>query len=431
MNSTEPPVPNAWSDRSFWALNGAQFLGAFNDNLYKQLVLLLCVNQLKEQGGPDLQSLAAGLFAAPFVLLSGFAGMLADRYSKRSVILWCKVAEVCIVLCGMGALASGGLAGPLAVVGLLGIHSTFFGPAKYGILPELLPRTELPRANGLVLMATFLAIIFGLAGAGAAISFGRWMWQDQLWPVSVVCLAIAVLGWCCAWRIRPLPAAAPDLRLQAKGWFITGETLQLLRSRRDLLTCVIASSTFWFAAGMVYPPAINRVAKEQFRLDDLLTGCLAASTGAGITIGCVLGGWLSKRAVHPWLVRTGVWGLTACLTLLATPGANLGKTLLGPWGSAAALIGVGVFAGLFSVPLQIYLQAQAPVEQKGRMIAALNLLNWIGIFGSAIFYGGCDVLLKRLEWPPAALFGMAAVVFALLGTLYKPPHAELHEQTNA
>ncbi len=430
MDSTEPSFRKAWTDRSFWALNGAQFLGAFNDNLFKQLVLLLCVNQLKEQGGPDLQSLAAALFAAPFVLLSGLAGMLADRYSKRSVILWCKVAEVCIVLCGMAALASGVLAASLAVVGLLGIHSAFFGPAKYGILPELLPKSELPRANGLVLMATFLAIIFGLAGAGASISFGRWMWQDQLWPVSVVCLVIAALGWCCAWGIRPLPAAAPELRIQAKGWFITPETLRLLRDRRDLLTCVIASSTFWFAAGMVYPPAINRVAKEQFLLDDLLTGFLAASTGVGIAIGCILGGWLSRRAVHPWLVRTGVWGLTACLALLAVPGTNLGKTLLGPWGAAAALIGVGIFAGLFSVPLQIYLQAQAPIEQKGRMIAALNLLNWIGIFGSAIFYGACDAVLKQLTWPPAALFGVAAAFFALLGMLYHPPHAELHEEVD-
>lgn len=419
---SDPPAVSLWRNRSFWALNVGQFLGAFNDNLFKELVLLLCVDRVKAQGGMDLQAVASMLFAGPFLLLSGVAGMLSDKISKRTVLIGCKAAEIGIVLTGMAALATGQIWSPLLVLGLFGVHSAFFGPAKYGILPEILPRSDLARGNGIVLMATFLAIIGGLATAGAAVHLAERYWEDRLWLVSLLCLVVAVGGWWSARQIRPLPAAEPQLRFQPSGLFLTVDTARLLWRRPDLMGCVLASSTFWFAGGMVYPPAINRFGKQQLGLNDWWTAVLAASTGVGIAVGCVVGGWLSQTAVRAGVIRVGVWGLTACLSLLAIPGFGDDQALLGYHQAMAALIGVGVFAGLFSVPLQIYLQDQAPPEQKGRMIAALNLMNWIGIAASSAFYAACDLILQRMHWPPSALFGCAAAVLGALAMAYRPPN---------
>ncbi len=157
------------SDRSFWGLLVTQFLGAFNDNLYKQLMLLMAISAVGGKLSEDTQGWAAALFSLPFVLLSSFAGYLSDKFSKSRIIFICKVAEIVITLLAVAAfLAYGRLGdwGTWSVLLLMGIHSTFFGPAKYGILPELFAKRELPRANGLILMSTFLAIILGVVAAG-------------------------------------------------------------------------------------------------------------------------------------------------------------------------------------------------------------------------------------------------------------------------
>jgi MFS family permease len=420
-----PELPPLLRDRSFWALNGAQFLGAFNDNLFKELVLLLCVESAKQPGGVDYQAHATVLFSVPFILFSGFAGFLADRYSKTTAILACKLAEVAIVLCGMAALATGQLWGPLAVLFLMGTHSAFFGPPKYGILPEMLRPTDLPRANGLMLMVTFLAIIFGLSAAGAAIHYGQLWWGAQLWPVSGACLVVAFLGVLAAWGIRKLPASEPGLRFQPSALFMTRETMHLLWTNRELRGVLGISSAFWFVGGVVYPQATNAFGKLQLGLNDLQTGALAACTGIGIAVGCVVAGGLSKDRIRGWVVRVGGFGLAGSLAALSIPGTLDGKTLLGTAGSAIALAAVGLFAGFFSVPLQVYLQAKAPAGQKGRIVAAMNLVNWIGIAGSGAVYGVCALIVQHFHLPHAATFGLCAGLMLVIAGLYKPPDCAL------
>ncbi len=483
--------PSLFRDRSFWGLNLTQFLGAFNDNLFKQLVLLLCLDRVLS-GGRDQQGLAMILFAWPFIAFSGYAGFLSDRFSKRTIIVTCKVAELGIVWLGMIGFATGSLALLLAVLCLMGVHSAFFGPSKYGILPELLRPTDLPRANGFMLMATFLAIIFGLAAAGAA----KQMFAGSLWLASLPSLVIALTGLATSLLIRPTAVAQPSLKFDWSSIVIAAETRQLLKRDRTLLGVLVMSSVFWFVGGTVYPPAINSFAKEQLRLDDLSTGAMAASTGVGIAIGCVLAGLLSKDRVRSWLVRTGAWGLTLSLAVLALPGPGfdtvrdeirqhkqtrqslllsklevkkdrseptdldrLGTnsqdskvassqpldaasphraiskvhgprgSLLGPSGSVIALIAVGLFAGFFSVPLQVFLQASAPSDQKGRIIGAFNLLNWIGIAGSGAVYSlGRTLLIEWLELPHATLFAFAALLMLPVALFYRPPEASIDSQ---
>ncbi|WP_157605515.1 MFS transporter [Schlesneria paludicola] len=484
--------PTLFHDRSFWGLNLTQFLGAFNDNLFKQLVMLLCLDQVRH-GGQDLQGYALILFAAPFIAISGYAGFLSDRYSKRTIIVLCKLAEVIIVLLGMVGFMSGNLLVLLGVLCLMGVHSAFFGPSKYGILPEMLRPEDLPRANGMILMATFLAIIFGLSVAGVAME----LFSSKLWVASLPCLLIAVTGLVTSLAIRPTPIAQPGLKFQISSIAVAPETRQLLWNNPTLLGVLIMSSVFWFVGGTIYPPAINALCKEQFGFKDTLAGLLAASTGVGIAIGCVAAGVLSKDRVRAWIVRLGAWGLTLSLLALALPGpgwkavyeeirikrqlamnppaavasdqidgedeskpdsdipmpvvpvkvdakpANSFRdipgqntfyrgTLLGPIGSAFALIAVGVFAGFYSVPLQVYLQSQAPTEQKGRIIGATNLMNWFGIFGAGIVYTiGRLIFIDWLMLPQAVMFGFAAALMLPVAIFYRPPETTVEKTPTA
>src|SRR6478736_2355229 len=211
-----------FQDRSFWGMTATQFFGAFNDNLFKQLMLLLAIPVgAAAARKADEQGLATMIFSLPFVLFSGFAGYLSDRYSKRTMIVVCKVAEIGIMLLGMaGFLAYGaiGYRGLLVVLFLMGTHSAFFGPGKYGILPELFRESDLPRANGVILMTTFLAIIFGTASAGF---LGGLVYDaagqrvpERLWIGSLICMGIGVLGTITSLMVRPVPAAVPDLKFQ-------------------------------------------------------------------------------------------------------------------------------------------------------------------------------------------------------------------------
>lgn len=416
--------PTLWRDPSFWGINLTQFLGAFNDNLYKELMLLLCVERAGQGGDDRYQAYAGAIFAAAFILFSGFAGLLSDRNSKRNMIVLCKVAEIFVMLAGMLAFWMNSIPWLLAVLFLMGTHSAFFGPPKYGILPEMLRSEDLPRANGVILMTTFLAIIFGFACAGLAKEY----FGDAVWQACGLCVGIAVLGTLTSLMIRPTPIAEPKLKFTADALAIPQQTRRMLWADRELLTVLLAASGFWLVGGVVYPPAINAMGKLQMGLGDTLTGALAATTGAGIAAGCVIAGIVCRNRVKGWLVRLGAAGLAVSLLSLAIPGQRFGGTFLGFGGSAAALATVGLFAGFFSVPLQVYLQAKAPVEQKGRIIAAMNLLNWIGICLAAGIYGlANNVLVVRMKLPHAAVFAVAALLILPLAVFYRPPNLALRK----
>ncbi|MFO0919736.1 MAG: MFS transporter [Planctomycetaceae bacterium] len=418
--------PTLWRDTAFWGINLTQFFGAFNDNLYKELVLLLCLDHVGALGDDRYQSIAGGVFSVPFILFSGTAGMLSDRFSKRTVIILCKVAEIVVMLAGMLAFWVNSIPALMAVLFLMGTHSAFFGPSKYGILPEMLRREDLPRANGVILMTTFLAIIFGFVAAG----YAKELFGEAVWLACSLCVLVAVVGTCTSILIRPTAIAEPDLKFHWDAVAIPRQTLALVRANRPLLGAVLACSVFYLVAGVVYPPAINALGKLQMKLGDKRTGALAATIGGGIAVGCILAGFLCRHRVRSLVVRTGAAGLVVCLILLALPGPRAGGTWLGVWGSAVTLAVTGLFAGLFSVPLQVFVQARAPQAQKGRVIAATNLMMWIGICLSAVVYGIANqILVVTLGWPPASAFAVSAMLMLPLALFYRPPELELRDDT--
>lgn len=411
-----------WRDRSFWGLTATQFFGAFNDNLYKQLVLLLFVAVPIDGETRDLQSIALLMFSLPFILFSGYAGYLSDRYSKPRVILACKIAEIVIMAIAMVAfitvsywgLSLGALCFLAAVLFCMGSHSAFFGPGKYGVLPELFRERDLPAANGVILMSTFLAIILGSALAG----FLMHWWRAQLWMAGTVCVSIAVIGVGTALLIRRRPPAAPELRFELEVLLIPRSILRLIRADRALRQAIAASTIFWLVAAIVQP-AVNALGKLQLRVDDRLTSLLVTVISLGIASGSALAGIAAGGKKNATVQRIGAWGMFGSLIALTLRGGPHDH-LLGYYGSLLVLILLGVFTGMFAVPLQVFLQSRPPAADKGRMIATQNLLNWIGIFLSAGIYSLAEWTLRTLQWPNNGVFGLTALLLLPIAVWYRP-----------
>jgi acyl-[acyl-carrier-protein]-phospholipid O-acyltransferase/long-chain-fatty-acid--[acyl-carrier-protein] ligase len=419
-------------------MTATQFLGAFNDNVFKQLVLLLCVDYRNQNiVERDPQSLAQAAFALPFVLMSGIAGWLSDRHSKRTIVVGAKVAEILVMLAGVVAFLSADiysdalLIALMVVLFLMGTHSTFFGPSKYGILPELFADHDLPAANGIIQMTTFLAIIFGMAVCGAAKQFLAGT-NIGLWAISAACVGIAVIGTLTSIPIRRTPIARPGLPLTASSFGIDRDTLQILKSDRVLRIVLLISCLFWFMGGVLVP-AVNDFGKTQMRYDDLVTSLLAAMLGVGIAAGCVIAGQLSKQRINFSLVTRGAWGMAVMLALLSLVPHIPTLRSAAVYVTGLLLLLLGASAGIFVVPLQVFLQARPPAEMKGRMIGAMNLMNWIAILCAAAGYGICSILFTRSPATPGALpessiswtFAVLAVLVLPVALRFRPPDETL------
>lgn len=417
-------LPPLEKDRSFWGMTATQFLGAFNDNVFKQLILLLAMRVADR----DLQPVAMAVFSLPFLLFSGYAGYLSDRHSKRRVIVASKVAEIVVMTGGLIAFFSFDnfqFTGLLVVLFLMGTQSAFFGPGKYGILPEILREKDLPRANGIILMTTFLAIISGTAAAGFLSDWslrgeeaaGVDLAPSRLWMASAVCVAIAVIGTVTSTAIRVVAPSNKDLRFDFSALAVGRETRKMLWADRPLMVALLASCMFWMLAG-VTQQAVNSLGKVQLQLSDQKTSLLAASIGVGIALGAMVAGRFSRGTANFRVMRLGAAGMVTCLALLAVPGPQNGQ-LWGFAGSMPLLILLGMSAGVFAIPLQVFLQSRPPEGQKGRVIAVMNQANFVAILASAGVYFLFDQLVLSLGWNRSSMFVMASILMLPVAIGYR------------
>ncbi len=449
-----------------------QFLGALNDTIFKQLVLLLCLGVIADSSGKpqDMQFLANGIFALSFVLFSGISGYWSDRVTKRNLIIGCKVMEVVVMAAAAATFAW--MAAPtvrqvvvvvsgetiedslylihgtpvvlFVVLFLMGLQSTIFGPAKYGILPEMVRAEDLPRFNGDIQMTTFLALILGVSIGGFLLD----IFYDALWLGSLVCVGIAIVGTMTSFLVRKTPIAQRGAPFSLAAFAADKDVIGLLKKDRELRLALFAYSLFWFVAAIL-PMALNWLGKVQFRLDYLDTSMLLATSSIGIAIGFVTGGVLSKGKVRFGLVRLGTWGLLFCMVLISLPSSTAPQELemetsivggddaadqtavstetvttwnhlLGHRGSQLLLVLMGFFAGLFALPVQVFLQSRPPENLKGRMIGTMNLINWIAIILSAAFYLVCQLILEGLGLPKFLIFGITGLLLLPLALFYRP-----------
>ncbi|MCA9134295.1 MAG: MFS transporter, partial [Planctomycetales bacterium] len=413
----------------FWGMISTQFLGAFNDNLYKQLMLLLAIPAViagaaaaGEAASGDVQGWATLVFSLPFVLFSGVAGYLSDRYSKTPIIVLCKVAEIVVMLLGLAAFYFFdvlGTAGTWIVLFLMGTQSSFFGPGKYGILPELFRAVDLPRANGLILMTTFLAIIFGTVLAGG---LKEWLVGEQgtaqnLWLGLLICVGIAIAGTLTSLLVRGVGAAQPGIPLTADCWAVSREVYAMLKADRILLSALLVSSVFWLVSGIAVP-TVNRLGMGLLQVGETRTSMLTASIGFGIMIGALFASLLCRRGYGDVSVSIGLWGILAALIGLGMWTAG-GTHLLGFAGSIIALITLGIFAAIYAIPIQVFLQERPPSNLKGRMIATMNQANFVGILISGPLYQFFEAISGMAGWPICSVFLMMGLLVLPLAVFYR------------
>jgi acyl-[acyl-carrier-protein]-phospholipid O-acyltransferase/long-chain-fatty-acid--[acyl-carrier-protein] ligase len=278
-------------------------------------------------------------------------------------------------------------------------------------------------------MTTFLAIIFGTASAGLlSIVF---VTRDAagaidptgMWRGSLVCVAIAVAGTITSLLVRHTPRAEPNLRFEPSSLWIPPDTRLVLLQDRPLLIALLVSCVFWLISGVTMS-AVNSLGKVQLGLDDLRTSILTAVIGLGIAAGAVIAGRLCHGRADFRPTRWGTWGIIACLALLSVylPG---GQHLLGFGGSLVVLALLGMAAGMFAIPIQVFIQARPPDKQKGRMIAVMNLLNFIAIFLAAPIYKVFDVTVVGLGLPRSPIFAMTALLILPVALFYRPKNVEL------
>jgi acyl-[acyl-carrier-protein]-phospholipid O-acyltransferase / long-chain-fatty-acid--[acyl-carrier-protein] ligase len=378
-----------------------QFLGAFNDNVFKIIVSFYAIEAYGQVRG---MSLAAAIFVLPFLVFSGWAGHLGDAFSKRTVLMATKVLEIAAMALAVVALVLGSLPLELTVLFLMAAQSTFFSPAKYGIVPEIVSTTDISRANGLLEMSTFAAIILGTTAGGQLFEF----WHDQPWRLGLVLVVIAVAGTITSLGIPRVGAANPGQRFAWNPFAEIGRGLSRLLPDRTLWMTTVGISYFWFL-GALLQQVLLPWGQQAFGVGEGAAARLYTSLAAGIGMGSLVAGRLSGRKIELGLVPLGSIGLGVLSLLLVT-------TVPFYWLASLTLFGLGFFGGFFAVPLNALLQQRPAAGEKGRVLATNNFLNTIGmLLSAAVFFTLGDLLHLTLGQiiVIAGLFTLVASVYAL------------------
>jgi 1-acyl-sn-glycerol-3-phosphate acyltransferase len=353
-----------------------QFLGAMNDNVFKQALVILLAYQtasFTSMSSDTLQNLAQALFILPFFLFSATAGQLADKYEKSRLITITVAIELAVMLLGAVGLLSHNLALLLGALFLGGVQSALFGPVKYAILPQSLEEPELVGGNGLVETGTSIAILFGMI-------VGGWMIAQPGWGVAGVAIttcALSALGLVASRFIPRAPPADPGLRIN---WNPLTETWRILRftsRNRTVFLSVLGISWFWFYGALLVTqfPNLARIVLSQ---ESTYVTLLLVVFSVGVGLGSLLCERLSGHKVELGLVPFGSIGLTLFGLDLAFAAPQ------GGWRLLADLALLGVFGGFYIVPLYALVQARSEPSHRSRVIAGNNVLNAVFIVAAAV-----------------------------------------------
>ena len=378
--------------RRFLPFFCTQSLGAFNDNVFKNALIVMIAFRLATDEANFLINLAAGLFILPFFLFSATAGQVADKVDKSILIRRIKLAEIGIVLFGIGALYSGNNYLCLLVLFLLGVQSTFFGPVKYAILPQHLQKTELVSGNALVEMGTFVSILTGTIVGGLLAGFTGEGESGLLW-ISAVILVTAFTGYLVSRGIPQAVPPAPDIKINYNPVTQTNRILKEAAKTPSVFYAIIGISWFWLL-GAAYLTQIPSLTRSVLGGSESLVTLLLCCFTIGVAIGSLLCGRLSGGRVELGLVPIGAAGLTVVGVLLASATGSYQPpaetTVAAFWsneGSLGILINltlIGIFGGFFIVPLYSMMQERSDATIRARIIAVNNVMNALFMVVAAV-----------------------------------------------
>jgi len=382
--------------RRFGAYFWTQFLGAFNDNVFRNALVILIAFRAWQVAGLTpgaVVALAGGIFIVPFFLLSPFAGQLADAWPKSTLIRWTKAAEVVIMLGAAAAFAWGGLGALLVVLFFMGAQSAVFGPVKYGILPELVDDDDLVGANALVETGTFLAILLGTILGGFLIGLGD---AGPGW-VSVAVVALALLGFGSSLAVPPLAAANPGLPIARSPLAPLRDTIRVTRSVQSVFLSILGLSWFWFF-GSALLALLPTYTRDVLGAGEGVVTAFLALFCIGVAAGSLLCERLSEHKVELGLVPLGSLGMSLFAIDLwwigAPERADAARTLgaflhvAGSWRIMIDLALLAAFGGLYTVPLYAFIQHRTEAAVRARVIAGNNVMGALFMVASAVVIAG-------------------------------------------
>lgn len=427
-----------------------QFFGAFNDNIFKNVLLLFVAfagaNVLPISSNLFI-NLAAGLFILPFFLFSASAGVLADKYEKSAFIRKVKLAEIGIMCLGAIGFITESYAILLFLLFLMGTQSAFFGPVKYALLPQQLKSEELVPGNALVETGTFLAILLGTLGAGLIASA-----ENAKYVAAAAVVVFAIVGYLASRHIPNAPACAPDLKFRWQPIKQTKQTIAIAKSDRTIFQSIIAISWFWFL-GAAYLTQFPNFTHHYLNGNESAVSFLLALFSIGIATGSMTCDRLSNHRIEVGIIPIGSFGITifGYLMAQAVPDSlpiftdfHSFLSYQPLWPLFFYLLMIGVSGGIFIVPLYALMQQQAKVTQRAQVIAALNIYNSLFMVGSAILGIVCLTILE-LSIPQlfvilallnlfvtlylclqVPMFLVRFLVWILTHTMYRVNHKNLH-----
>lgn len=392
----------------------SQFLGAFNDNVFKQSLTLWVIFGALSLKGDEMQSgiytnLGAGIFILPFFLFSATAGQLADKFDKSFILKWVKFAEIFIMGLAVFGFYTKNLILLFVALFLMGSHSAFFGPAKYSILPQLLHERELMAGNGYLEMSTFIAILLGVITGGLLIDLNLAFLSGSL-------LMVACFGWVSSTHIPRTKATMPDLKIGFNLYRETRKLLHLASGSRTVFLSILGISWLWFLGATLLAQLPN-FTKFALHGTPQLATFLVTTFVIGVAAGSILCIKLSRGEIELGLIPFGAFGMTFFVADLFyihyAPSMSLGtwdflyaETHLSHWRVIADLILIGVMSSLYVVPLYALVQVRSFEEHRSRIIAANNVLNALFMVGSALL----SILFYKVGLTTIQIFLVVAVL---------------------
>ncbi len=436
-------LPPLWT-RGFVAILITQFLVALNDNIFRWLIIPIgkCAQGWIDK--PDqIRTIGSLAFVLPFLILVSYAGYVCDRYNRRHVLIWCKIAELLVMILGTCAIVSQSVPFMLVTLFLMAAQSTFFSPAKYGSLPDIVDEKRISEANGYFSMTTMVACLAGQvlggvlfvrttlnAEAPAAGTGGMHDWF--IW--SAVIISVSILGVISSLYIPNIKAADPKASFPWNPLERTFKDLGLLFKHRYLFWISLTSAFFW-GLGALAQVNVDKFATEYLNVRQDWAMTLLVALSAGLALGALLAGKLSRGRIELGLVPLGAALIIVfCAVLAFTPYVDVpeGMSAASPSSfsfsfASGALLLLGLAAGMFDIPLMATLQTKSPEESRGRILAANNFFSFAAMliavslqgslasapFGKTRFYLN-GVLQERVGLNGAAIWGFCAIATAII-----------------
>jgi len=431
----------------FLALAATQFFVALNDNMFRWLVGPVCkeLSQsrwaempaiVRQWTTPETLSrmavpLALFCFTVPFLLFASTAGFLADRFSKRRVMVACKAAEIAIVALGIYAIVFGNMVLMFVSLFVLGAQAMMFVTSKLGAIPEIVRAEKISEANGLINMASMSAMILGMLAGNWLYDRTRPAGQSAWWMFAVALFGVAVCGLLTSVFIERLRPANPAMKFP---WNPVGQTVRdfrLLAERRSLFLAALGAAYFW-AIGALLNLNIDQFATNYLRLSQECVGWMLASLTLGIGAGAVLAGYISRGRVELGLVPFGGLGIAAASVALGLmpPGNAAHPFGAGFVASCTLLALLGVAAGLYDIPFEAFLQDRSPPNARGAVMAAYNFLAFTGMMAAS---GVCMLLSGPLGLSSTTIFLLsgAATAVVTLAVVWHLPFETTYLATRA